>query len=223
MLWCWSPTSSWLGLAWSPAPSWGPSSQAALGVLPSVAASCLTCLSRLCGASWQTFWLRCHCPFAWFAPHPVIGLALEYRDVPPDRPSLHHHPLFFLRPLQASAINHYNAPSWRINQKDMLKKNSKGQKSSYVAEDKEQRLLLKDLRCSMSSQSWLFKREMGLQWLQTRTPNCTQALFHTWPEYLSSHPGTDSGLVWRSSSYHVKEFLPWSDCAIPYTKLFTKW
>lgn len=125
MLWCWSPTSSWLGLAWSPAPSWGPSSQAALGVLPSVAASCLTCLSRLCGASWQTFWLRCHCPFAWFAPHPVIGLALEYRDVPPDRPSLHHHPLFFLRPLQASAINHYNAPSWRINQKDMLKKTAK--------------------------------------------------------------------------------------------------
>lgn len=121
----------------------------------SVAASCLTCLSRLCCVSWQTFWLRCHCPFACFAPHPVNGLALEYRDVPPDRPSLHHHPLFFLWPPQASAINHHNAPSRRINQKDMLKK-SKGQKPSDKVEDNEQRLLLKDLRSRMSAQSGLF-------------------------------------------------------------------
>lgn len=60
--------------------------------------------------------------------------------------------------------------------KTCLKKN-KGQKSSYKAKDKEQRLRLKDLRCRMSSQSGLFKRGMSLHQRQLKTTMAPKLIF----------------------------------------------
>lgn len=74
---------------------------------------------------------------------------------------------------------------------------------------------MKDLRCSMSSQSAQFKRGNGFKLKATEDPNCTQVHFHTWLEDLVQTPKKLITVLFEGVTHNLT-LLPWVYCVTPW-------